>query len=59
MVFMDVCICFRGRSHGGCGVLVVAHGDFCGGIFELGWKNNLYKFIFWYVFYVEEGVIPL
>jgi len=38
MVFMDVCAGFRGRSHGGCGVMGVAHGGFCGGRFELGWK---------------------
>lgn len=38
MVFMDVCISFRGRSHGGCGVMVVAHGGFCGG--RLNWGGS-------------------
>jgi hypothetical protein len=38
LVFMGVYVGFRGRLHGGCGVMVVAHGGFCDGRFELGCK---------------------
>jgi len=35
---MGVYVGFRRSFHGGCGVMVVAHGGFCGADLNWGWK---------------------